>query len=125
MEGRVTIALFGFGRAGQIHFKNIFNNKRIDLKYIVEEYTSVAEKFVADYRLSGTRVAHSNELQTVLGDAELQACVIATPTDTHEALVFASLEAGKAVMCEKPLANSVEAIGNLMQKVLFNNIKHD
>ena len=113
MDGRIALALFGFGRAGQIHFKNIFNNKRIDLKYIVEEYTSVAEQFVADYRLTGTRVVSSKELQTVLSDASLQACVIATPTNTHEPLILASLEAGKAVMCEKPLANSIQDIGKL------------
>ena len=96
--------------AGQIHFKNIFYNKRIDLKYIVEEYASVAEQFVADYRLTGTRVVSSKELQTVLSDAALLACVIATPTNTHEPLILACLEAGKAVMCEKPLADSIQDI---------------
>lgn len=111
MEAQVSIALFGFGRAGQIHVKNIYNNKRIDLKYIVEEYTATAQKFVAEYKLSGTQVVHISELNTVLNDASLQACVIATPTDTHEGLILASLAAGKAVMCEKPLANSTMAIG--------------
>ena len=115
MCDRVVVALFGFGRAGQIHFKNIFNNQRIDLKYIVEEYTSVAEKVVADYRLTGTQVVHTKELRNVLNDATLNACVIATPTDTHEALILASLEAGKAVMCEKPLANSLEDIGKIIK----------
>ena len=112
MASRTGLALFGFGRAGQIHFKNIFNNTRTDLKYIVEEYTSVAEKFVVDYRLTGTRVVHSTQLQEVLADDSVHACVIATPTDSHEALTIASLKAGKAVFCEKPLANSIEAIGN-------------
>ncbi|CAB3978247.1 trans-1,2-dihydrobenzene-1,2-diol dehydrogenase-like [Paramuricea clavata] len=101
----------------------MFNNKRIDLKYIVEEYTSVAEKFVANYRLSGTRVFHSNDRQSVLSDTALQACVIATPTNTHEALILASLEAGKAVFCEKPLANSVEAIAKCYDEAHKRNLQ--
>jgi myo-inositol 2-dehydrogenase/D-chiro-inositol 1-dehydrogenase len=113
MSDRINIALFGFGRAGKIHFKNLFNNLRVDLKYIVEEYPSVAEKFVLDYRLVNTKIVHSKDIKTVLNDVSLHACVIAAPTKTHESLVFASLEAGKAVFCEKPLANSVEAIGNV------------
>lgn len=111
MSSGVSIALFGFGRAGQIHFKNIYNNKRVHLRFIVEENTIVAEKFVKDYGLTGTQVCHSTELANVLNDESLQACIIATPTDSHEALVLACLDAGKAVFCEKPLANSVEAIG--------------
>ena len=50
MYTRTSAALFGFGQAGKIHFKNVFNNRRIDLKYIVEERTRDAEKFIADYR---------------------------------------------------------------------------
>ena len=55
-----TAALFGLGQAGKIHFKNILNNTRIDLKDIVEERTDDAEKFIADYRLPGTRAVHSS-----------------------------------------------------------------
>ena len=111
MAERINVALFGLGRAGKIHFKNLFNNLRVNLKYVVEEVPSVAEKFVADYGLVNTKVVHAKDVKTVLSDASLEACVIATPTTTHEALVLASLEAGKAVFCEKPLADSVEAIG--------------
>ena len=111
MADRINVALFGLGRAGKIHFKNLLNNIRVDLKYIVEEVPSVAEKYKADCHLANTKVVQSNNIKTVLSDDSLQACVIATPTETHEALVLASLEAGKAVFCEKPLANSVETIG--------------
>ena len=113
-QERIGVALFGLGRAGKIHLKNIHSNLRIDLKYIVEEDPVIAEKIVADYRLMNTKVIASKNFKTILDDPYLQACVIATPTQTHEALVLASLEAGKAVFCEKPLANSVEATGTLL-----------
>ena len=110
MDSRTNVALFGFGRAGKIHFKNLLNNVRVDLRYVVEECTDEAEKFVADYRLN-TKIVHASEYKTILNDDLLHACVIATPTQSHEELVLASLAANKAVFCEKPLANNVETIG--------------
>lgn len=44
--------------------------------------------------------------QAVIGDDEVDLVVIATPHDSHAALVVQTLEAGKHVFCEKPLALS-------------------
>lgn len=44
----------------------------------------------------------------LIDDAEVDAVVIATRDDTHADLVRAALRAGKPVMCEKPLAPTVD-----------------
>lgn len=46
----------------------------------------------------------------VLGDSEVDAVLIATPTDTHEQYVIKSLRAGKAVFCEKPIAADIRSV---------------
>lgn len=47
---------------------------------------------------------HANQL---LAHTDIDAVIIATPTDTHAALTIAALEAGMHVFIEKPLARTV------------------
>ena len=46
--------------------------------------------------------------QEVVEDPEIDVVDICTPGDTHHEIALAALRAGKHVLCEKPLANSVE-----------------
>ncbi len=46
-------------------------------------------------------------LEEALAGAGCDAVVVASPPDTHHAVVKAALEAGKHVLCEKPLATSL------------------
>ena len=58
-----------------------------------------ARAFAARFRLP----AAARSLSELLGDARVQAVYIATPHPSHEAQAIACLEAGKNVLCEKPL----------------------
>lgn len=48
------------------------------------------------------------DYRELLSDPEVEAVAINTPPRFHEEMVVRSLEAGKHVLCEKPLARSVE-----------------
>jgi myo-inositol 2-dehydrogenase / D-chiro-inositol 1-dehydrogenase len=67
-------------------------------------------------RESAERIAQETGVDTIHADAldlirdpGVDAIVIASPAETHEAFAVACLDAGKPVLCEKPLAASVEA----------------
>ncbi len=42
----------------------------------------------------------------LIGDSNVDAVIVASPDPTHKALVLMALDAGKPVLCEKPLATS-------------------
>ena len=53
----------------------------------------------------------STDLNDALGDARVQAVVLATPHSLHTGQIIAAAAAGKAVFCEKPLAmNKADAV---------------
>ncbi|HVN00999.1 MAG TPA: inositol 2-dehydrogenase [Caulobacteraceae bacterium] len=96
-RGAFKVALLGAGRMGQIHGRNAAANPRLDLAYVVEPRTELASNLAVEL---GGRTA---TLAEALADPDLAGVLVATSTDTHLDLVLASLEAGKAVFCEKPL----------------------
>ena len=69
-ESRVGIALCGFGRAGQIHFRGIRQNYRCSLKYIVDVAETVTrgsiQEFLERYNLSNmAKVISAEEFENV------------------------------------------------------------
>ena len=94
----VGIALLGCGRIGQIHARNLARHRRARLVCVFDVRTEAAEQAAAEL---GARAAHS--VEEVIADAEVSAVLIATPTDTHVALISQAVRAGKAVLCEKPV----------------------
>ena len=105
---RIVVALCGLGRAGSIHFKGMRLNHRCKLKYIVEDEVEKAKRALSTYNMTGVKVLAGNDFHIVLEDKEVQAVIVATPTFTHESFCIQSLRAGKAVFCEKPIAEEIE-----------------
>ena len=109
-ESPVGFVLFGLGSAGRIHANNLIRNPQVRLKYIVSTNQDKAKEFVTSNYLD-TKVVTPSTMETALGDPTVTAAVITTPTNIHEEFVVNCLKAGKAVLCEKPIATTVEAIG--------------
>jgi myo-inositol 2-dehydrogenase/D-chiro-inositol 1-dehydrogenase len=89
--------LFGAGRIGQIHAANVARHPRARLEYVVDVDAAAAG------RLADRHGARALDAEAALADERIDAALIASSTDTHEALIAACVAAGKAVFCEKPL----------------------
>jgi myo-inositol 2-dehydrogenase / D-chiro-inositol 1-dehydrogenase len=92
-----TFALFGAGRIGRIHAANIAGHRSARLKYVVDVDAAAASSIAES---AGASVA---DTAMALGDRAVDALLIASPTDTHAALIEAGAAAGKAILCEKPV----------------------
>ena len=108
---RIGFVVFGFGRAGNIHATNLIRNPQASLKWIVDIDENKAKEFVTANFLD-TKVVTPSGMETVLRDPSINAVIVTTPTHLHQEIVMCCLQAGKAVFCEKPVATTLEAIGD-------------
>jgi myo-inositol 2-dehydrogenase/D-chiro-inositol 1-dehydrogenase len=92
-----TFALFGAGRIGRIHAANIAAHRAARLKYVVDVDATAAADVAA---AAGATVV---DTAAVIRDADVDALLVASPTDTHAGLIEAGAGAGKAILCEKPV----------------------
>jgi myo-inositol 2-dehydrogenase/D-chiro-inositol 1-dehydrogenase len=98
----LKVGLLGAGRIGQVHAAVVAAHAGSKLAAVSDVYAPAAEELAAKYH---AQVRSSDE---IIADDAINAVLIATSTDTHSDLIEAATQAGKAVMCEKPVDLSLE-----------------
>jgi myo-inositol 2-dehydrogenase/D-chiro-inositol 1-dehydrogenase len=100
----LRIGLLGCGRIGQVHARSV---KALDDARIV----AVADALASSAETLATEIAADvRSAEAILGSDDIDAVVIATPTDTHFDLIHGAAAARKAIFCEKPIDMSVANI---------------
>lgn len=95
----LKIALIGAGRIGHVHAKTIAAHPQAELVLVCDPFGDAAEKLASQYRARSCKDA-----EEVFSAADVDAVVIGSPTPLHIPHLLAAAKAGKAVLCEKPIA---------------------
>ncbi|MEP3037193.1 MAG: Gfo/Idh/MocA family oxidoreductase [Roseibium sp.] len=104
---KLKIAVIGPGRIARAHLTAIRNNAdHAELAAVVglpedaERIASLAAEFHAKFT--------SQDLEAILADPEIDAVVLTLPNHLHRQVAEKALTAGKHVLVEKPLCNTLE-----------------
>jgi predicted dehydrogenase len=101
----LKVLLVGGGRAGLVHGRNLVGGVRgARLVAVADPVPEVRARAASEL---GCREARG-KTEALVTDEGVDAVVIASPTFTHAPIAVAALEASKHVLCEKPLAASLE-----------------
>ena len=108
----LRIGLVGVGAAAQVsHIPALKKTEDLELVWLcdrdLEKVSRVAQKF-------GIPNA-SNRFDDLLADESLDAIDICTPNYLHAPMAVAALEAGKHVLCERPLARSGDEAAQMVK----------
>lgn len=106
----MRIGVAGVGRIGAMHAANLTGLPQVDEVLLYDPVPGRAESAAA---ANGNRAVA--ELDDLLEESD--GVLVATPTDTHPALVRACLAAGRPVLCEKPIAADLTAMRELVDEI--------
>ena len=111
----IRVAVIGAGRWGPNLIRNFHSRQESVVVAVVDRDAAR----LAQVQSRFTDVAVGTDAERMLGDATIDAVVVATPTSTHYDLVKMALERGKHVLVEKPITADVhqaEELGALAER---------
>jgi predicted dehydrogenase len=125
---KLNVALIGYDFMGRAHSNawrqvaHFFHDLSVEpvLKVVVGR----SEAKVAEARARLGFEQHATRWQDVLSRRDIDVVDICTPGDSHAEIAIAAAEAGKAILCEKPLANSVSDAERMLGAVQKAGVVH-
>lgn len=116
----IHIGIIGLGAVGERLLK-AFAETKDDIKLSVCD--------VSEDRLREVRNTYNTEFgftnyTDLLKEGEIDGVYVAVPPKFHEQIVLDAIETGKHILCEKPLANSVEEAKRMLDAVRRSSLVH-
>ncbi|HTN46477.1 MAG TPA: Gfo/Idh/MocA family oxidoreductase [Flavipsychrobacter sp.] len=110
MATKINFAIIGCGRIAQRHAEHIANTGQLIAvcDNIPEKANALAEKYGAK--------AYTDVNEMLNAEKEIQVVSICSPNGLHAEHSIASLKAGFHVLCEKPMALSVQDCGEMIKE---------
>jgi predicted dehydrogenase len=99
----MRFGLIGYGAIGAVRAKALSQTPGAELRMIVDASRDKREEAAAAWR-----VRCSADVAELVADKDIDAVIVSTPPNLHAAHCEEALAAGKHVLCEKPLASTVE-----------------
>ncbi|MBV9766210.1 MAG: Gfo/Idh/MocA family oxidoreductase [Acidobacteriaceae bacterium] len=114
---KIKTAIIGTGFMGKVHAENVRRLGNVEIAAVVGSRPETARKFAES---AGIPIATSN-IKDVLENKEIVAVHICTPNVDHFPMSLAAVDAGKAVLCEKPLTMNVDEARRLVDEAKSKN----
>ena len=112
---QLRIAVVGAGRLGGFHAQKAAANPQIELVGVVDPSTEARERVASQCDTKGY-ADYRPLFETI------DAAIVAAPTSLHYPIVHDLLDAGKHVLCEKPLCPTVDESTRLVETAARRNV---
>jgi predicted dehydrogenase len=104
------VAIFGIGFMGRVHTEALRRLGNVEVIGVAGRTAEAARKFADNLGIERS----TGNYQDLLADADVSSVHICAPNDLHSDMANAAMQAGKHVLCEKPLASSVAEASSMI-----------
>jgi myo-inositol 2-dehydrogenase/D-chiro-inositol 1-dehydrogenase len=116
----MKIGLIGAGRIGKLHAELLTAHvPAAEIKTVAEIYIEEVKEWANQNRILNLTTNYAD----ILNDAEIEAVLICSSTDTHARLITEAADAGKHIFCEKPIDFNIEKIKQALASVKAASVK--
>jgi myo-inositol 2-dehydrogenase/D-chiro-inositol 1-dehydrogenase len=116
----MKIGLIGAGRIGKLHAELLTAHvPAAEIKTVAEIYIEEVKEWANQNRILNLTTNYAD----ILNDAEIEAVLICSSTDTHARLITEAADAGKHIFCEKPIDFNIEKIKQALASVKAAGVK--
>ena len=121
MKNEIVVGIIGAGRIGRVHTESITTGvPGVRIKMIADSFMNAETEAWAESQ--GIEFT-TKDASDIFADAEIDAVLICSSTDTHAEFSRKAAEAGKHIFCEKPLDLDVERIKDTIKIVEKAGVK--
>jgi xylose dehydrogenase (NAD/NADP) len=118
MNGRVGWGLMSTARINERIIPVIWASPRSDLLAVASRSRDTAERYAREWRIPRAYGAYED----MLADPDIDAVYIALPNHLHVEWAVRCADAGKHVLCEKPIALTTEEVDRMAQAAERNRV---
>ena len=108
-----NLGIIGAGMYGKVLIRHLQTDERANVTWVNSASQGTVESASAEFGVPNLTL----DYREILADPEVDAVVIATPPYLHAEQIEASLAAGKHVLLEKPMAESLESVRRIVAAV--------
>lgn len=115
------IAMLGTGLIGTFYTMSLHGLRNRDrVIHVYSRSAERAKKFAQDFKIP----KWTTDVKTAITDPEVEVVVVGLPNNIHKDVIFAAADAGKAILCTKPLARNADEAWEILKKVEETGVYH-
>jgi len=115
MKNKLNVGIIGCGQIAEIkHIPAIMANSDLAQLVAVQDLDLQRAKYISNKHTDGKAGVYENYTD-LLRDPAIDVVHVCTPNSTHAEISILAMEEGKHVLCEKPIAHTLEAAENMIE----------
>jgi len=115
---KIQFGLIGCGRVSPRHVQSIYELPDAQLVAVADVIASRAERYAKEYNATAF-----NDYRRLLDARDIDVVNICTPSGTHAQIAIDAMQAGKHVICEKPMALTLQDADRMIATAKSTGVK--